>query len=207
MRRFTDTNATALTTPSTRSSPTCDRDPVFVAVDVQYDGDLATAAIVAARDRGFADVAWARTAPVRVDAPYEPGRFYLRELPALRAVIPARDVELIVVDGYVDLDPNGRPGLGAHVHRAYGVPVVGVAKTPFRSATHAAVVRRGASARPLYVTAAGMPVAEAADMVRTMSGRHRIPDALKRTDRLARGLEPPDPGPASAGAPSRCRPG
>lgn len=61
-----------------------------------------------------------------------------------------------MVDGYVDLDPGGRPGLGARLHAGLGggVPVIGVAKTAFRTATHAAQVIRGHSARPLYVTAA-----------------------------------------------------
>ena len=97
-----------------------------------------------------------------------------------------------MVDGYVDLDPAGRPGLGARVFAEFGVPVIGVAKTAFRTATHAAKVIRGQSSRPLYVTATGMTVADAADLVSGMAGQFRVPDALKRADRLARGLEPPD---------------
>jgi len=65
--------------------------------------------------------------------------------------------------------------------------VIGVAKTAFRSATHAAAVRRGTATRPLYVTAAGVTVAEAAKLVATMAGPHRLPDALRRVDRLSRG--------------------
>jgi deoxyribonuclease V len=45
---------------------------------------------------------------------------------------------------------------------------------------------RGSSARPLFVTAAGMPSAEAADLVRRMAGQYRLPDALRRADTLAR---------------------
>jgi endonuclease V-like protein UPF0215 family len=44
----------------------------------------------------------------------------------------------------------------------------------------------------LYVTGAGMPRAEAADLVRQMAGRHRLPDALRRADILAR-HGPPEP--------------
>ena len=40
--------------------------------------------------------------------------------------------------------------------------------------------------RPLFVTAAGMPAAEAADLVQSMAGRYRLPDALRRADTLAR---------------------
>ena len=63
---------------------------------------------------------------------------------------------LLVVDGYTDLDPGGRPGLGAHAHAEFGIPVIGVAKSRFRTATHAVPVMRGSSARPLFITAAGM---------------------------------------------------
>jgi deoxyribonuclease V len=100
-------------------------------------------------------------------------------------------MDLLIVDGYADLDPGGRPGLGAHAHAEFGVPVIGVAKTAFRPATHAVpVVRGGNSARPLYVTAAGMPRHEAADLVLRMAGRHRLPDALRRADAPARGRPP-----------------
>ncbi len=169
---------------------------LFVAVDVHYlDDGRARAAIVAARDPRFSAITRTRTAIVPVDAPYEPGAFYLRELPPLRAVIPPPDeLGLIVVDGYVDLDPDGRPGLGAHVHAECGVPVIGVAKTAFRTATHAARTFRGRSARPLYVTAAGMTIAAAARLVAEMAGQFRLPDALKLADRLARGLEVRDEG-------------
>jgi deoxyribonuclease V len=64
--------------------------------------------------------------------------------------------------------------------------VIGVAKSAFRTATHAIPVLRGASARPLFVTAAGMPRADAAELVRLMAGRFRVPDALRRADQLAR---------------------
>ena len=171
---------------------------LFVAVDVHYlDEAKSRAAMVAARDRRFSMIAFCRTAIVPAGAPYRPGEFYLRELPPLRAVIPAAgDLALIVVDGYVDLDPGGRPGLGARVFAEFGVPVIGVAKTAFMTATHAAKVIRGESSRPLYVTAAGMTVADAADLVSDMAGQFRVPDALKRADRLARGLEPSEADPA-----------
>jgi deoxyribonuclease V len=91
-----------------------------------------------------------------------------------------------VVDGYVDLDPGGRPGPGAHMHAEFGVPVIGVAKSRFRVATHAVPVVRGSSVRPLFVTAAGMLISDAADLVRRMGGPYRLPDALRRADNLAR---------------------
>ena len=176
------------------TEPPPDAGALFIAVDVHYPLDgAARAAAVTAGERNFSRVTRMRTAMVHVDAPYRPGEFYLRELPPLRAVVPSSaGIALIVIDGYVDLDPGGRPGLGAYVHAEYGAPVIGVAKTRFRTATHAALVFRGQSSRPLYVTAAGMAVAEAADVVREMAGQFRLPDALKLADRLARGVEMAD---------------
>lgn len=126
-------------------------------------------------------------------APYEPGRFYLRELPCLRAVLAKAEAEarapisVVVVDGHVWLDAD-RPGLGARLHEALGarVPVVGVAKNPFRGSTRAVAVLRGTSKTPLWASAVGMDVADAAEHVRTMHGPHRIPTLLARVDRVAR---------------------
>jgi deoxyribonuclease V len=177
---------------------------VIVAVDVDYREHEVVAAGV-----GFA--AWTDAAPVAEvvvtsdapPAPYEPGRFYLRELPHLRAVLsllmpraapphaaPPSDAtaaafDAVIVDGYVWLGAN--KGLGAHLHDALGgaTPVIGVAKTSFAGATAIEVIR-GASARPLYITAAGIDGALAADHVRAMHGEHRLPTLLKRVDQLAR---------------------
>ena len=167
---------------------------MFVAADVHYPpaGGARAAAVVAA-DKAFSRLAGDRIAVVPDVAPYQPGQFYLRELPPLRAVLDGLPgMTLLVIDGYADLDPDGRPGLGALAREEFGVPVIGVAKTPFRTATHAIPVLRGSSARPLYVTAAGLPRDDAADLVRQMAGAHRLPDALRRADFLARhGLPEP----------------
>jgi deoxyribonuclease V len=162
---------------------------VFAAVDVHYLGDAgARAALVTAADSRFSVLAGSRTALVPDPGPYRSGEFYLRELPPLRAVLADQaGLALIVVDGSVDLDPHGRPGLGAYVQAEFGAPVIGVAKTRFATATHAAQVRRGQSDRPLYVTAAGLTIAEAATLVSEMAGPFRIPDALRKADLLARG--------------------
>ena len=81
--------------------------------------------------------------------------------------------------------------------------MIGVAKSRFRTATHAVPVVRGSSVRPLFVTAAGMPAADAADLVRRMAGRYRLPDALRRADTLARADPPATTMPASQSDPSR----
>lgn len=160
----------------------------FAATDVHYPASGgACAALVLADDARFGVVLAERTAWLDYVAPYRAGHFFLRELPPLRAVLSGvTHVQLIVIDGYVDLDPAGRPGLGAHLHAECSVPVIGVAKNPFRGATHAVPVLRGDSARPLFVTAAGIELQGAADLVRQMAGVHRVPDILRRADTLAR---------------------
>jgi deoxyribonuclease V len=147
----------------------------------------ARAALVVTADSAYAEIVDERVARLAAVAPYEPGGFFRRELPAMLAVLAgAGDLDLVIIDGYVDLDPVGRAGLGARLHDQIGVPVIGVAKTAFRSATHAAAVRRGAASRPLYVTAVGVAVDWAATLVADMAGPYRLPDALRRVDRLSR---------------------
>lgn len=165
---------------------------LILAVDVQYDDARATGRVGGLWFADWADPIATHEAVVDVTdvAPYQPGHFYKRELPCIEAIMGhGPQPRLIVVDGYVDLGP-ARPGLGRYLHDACGLPVIGVAKTRFRSAAPAEVLR-GASARPLYVTSAGLDVERAADAIGRMAGPHRMPDLLKRVDQLARGLVSP----------------
>ena len=117
----------------------------------------ARAALAIYADRAFGELRTDRVADVTGVADYEPGAFFRRELPALRAVLgPDHGLALLIVDGYVDLDPTGRPGLGLHVSQEFAVPVIGIAKTRFRAATHAVPVRRGDARNPVFVTATGV---------------------------------------------------
>jgi len=161
----------------------------FAAVDVYYPPTGgARAALVVAADRRFATVVGEQVTWLDHVAAYQPGRFVDRELPPITAVLAqAGRLDMLVIDGYVDLDPTGRPGLGAHLHAQIRVPVIGVAKTAFRGAEHAITVHRGTAVRPLYVTATGIAIEQAARLIANMAGSHRIPDALRRVDRLARG--------------------
>lgn len=67
------------------------------------------------------------------------------------------------------------------------IAVIGVAKNSFKQTAHATKLYRGGSTRPLFVTAVGIPTAEAADKIAAMHGPHRIPLILRRTDQLSRG--------------------
>lgn len=122
-------------------------------------------------------------------APYEPGAFYKRELPCILEMLGRLETlpEVIFVDGYVDLGVD-HPGLGRHLFDALDgkIKVIGVAKTPFWNAPHLAV-NRASSTRPLWVTAAGMAVEEARDILVALHGPYRVPTMLKAVDSLSRG--------------------
>jgi deoxyribonuclease V len=164
---------------------------MLACVDVDYRGDDAVAACVLFR-------AWTDEAPaaqlvetIRGVEPYVPGQFYRRELPCLLAVLGRLPEvpEVVLVDGYVWLEGEDHPGLGAHLYEALGraVPVVGVGKTRFHSARLAVPVVRGeGSTSPLFVTAAGLDAASAARHVQTMHGSYRIPTLLRLVDQLCR---------------------
>ena len=155
-------------------------------VDVDYRDDGAVAACLWFADWADAEpVGWATT-PCGAVAPYEPGAFTRRELPCLLGVLAGRPrFDRVVVDGYAWLE-QGAPGLGARLHLALGVPVVGVAKTRYAGAAGVVEVCRGASRAPLFVSAAGTDVARAAADVARMHGPHRVPTLLRRVDALAR---------------------
>ncbi|MFO0754851.1 MAG: endonuclease V [Byssovorax sp.] len=164
---------------------------MLAALDVCYhEGGGALAAAVLFETWESPREARAVLKPIPEVAPYEPGAFYKRELPCLLRVLEAAatPLEAIVIDGYVWLSADARPGLGAHLFEALGeeTPIIGVAKTSFQGSSFAETLIRGRSASPLYITAAGMKQNLAADAVRRMSGPHRIPDLLKRVDRLCR---------------------
>jgi deoxyribonuclease V len=95
----------------------------------------AQAAAVLAVDAVFAHVLAERTAVLPRMPPCRPGELYLRELPPLRAVDDLSGLGLLVAGGYADLDPRGRAGLGARAHAEFAIPVIGVAKSRFRTAT------------------------------------------------------------------------
>ena len=162
--------------------------------DVHYDDTGAAAAALVFASWTDVEPGADYTVKLGQVGEYEPGKFYLRELPPLLAVIDQLpdSVHTFVLDAYCHLDADGSPGLGAYLlerlpPRFGAAPtVVGVAKNRFRGTTHAAEVRRGESARPLFVTSIGLPYDEAGEKIRRMYGEFRIPTLIKQVDRLCR---------------------
>lgn len=163
---------------------------MLACADVCYrDGRALAACLVFAH--------WKAAEPLRIvrasldgAAEYEPGHFYKRELPALLAVLGELPVqpETAIIDGYVWLGNGEEAGLGAHFFKAleHRTAIVGVAKTRFHNDRCSIPVRRGASAHPLYVTAAGIAPNAAANAIKDMHGPNRLPTLLKLADRACR---------------------
>ncbi len=163
---------------------------MIACIDVGYDEDSAKAACVCIenwRDK----VSHSETVVcIKNIEDYQPGNFYLRELPCVMAVLQRLTVSLscIVIDGYVWLDSNNQPGLGARLYEALSgrVPVIGVAKSAFRGSEHAVPLCRGKSKRPLFITSVGIANAQAVINIASMHGANRIPTILARVDSLSR---------------------
>lgn len=126
-------------------------------------------------------------------AEYIPGQFFQRELPCLLHILGViqEAIDIVVVDGYVAI--ADKLGLGMHLWKSLdsNKPIVGVAKTRFRSAS-AIEVLRSSNKVPLYVTAVGMGPNEAAIKVSRMAGLNRIPILLKTVDQLVRNHRAPN---------------
>ena len=164
---------------------------MIFATDVGYNDEKGTALAAGVVFEHWRSETPLREYTVEVDgvAPYEPGSFYKRELPCLRALfdLVEEDISLFVVDGHTWLQ-NRRPGLGHHLWDDLGrnLPVVGIAKRPFIEGC-AEQVLRGQSKNPLWVTSVGVNVQDASRGVRNMHGPFRIPTILKRVDAMSRG--------------------
>jgi deoxyribonuclease V len=161
---------------------------MIAAFDVHYFGDAsASAAAVLFHEYSDAESAAEYGVVMHGVAHYVAGQFYRRELPCILRLIEQIDEapDEMVIDGYVTL--GEKPGLGQYLFESFGgaIPVVGVAKSRFRTAAGIEILR-GRSKRPLYVTSAGIAPHLAAERIKAMYGAHRVPTLLRRVDLLAR---------------------
>lgn len=127
-----------------------------------------------------------------ISSDYESGAFYKRELPCILSLLNKINLnpnDLIIVDGYVTLDENGKNGLGGYLYEALNqkIPVVGIAKKGFNSNDpERRTVYRGESKTPLFLTSKGVDVDEIKAKLKQMHGSFRIPTLLKKLDHLTR---------------------
>ncbi len=161
---------------------------MIVAIDVHYRETFAKAVSIEFDQ-------WDAEEPIKIHEvlveelhEYIPGSFYLRELPCILEVLklsPIEKIDLIIIDGYVIINDEGKRGLGAYLFDELDgkIPIIGVAKNPFKNnKKYVREVYRGKSKNPLFVTALGMDVEEAAEQVKNMKGPYRIPDLLRILD-------------------------
>ena len=162
---------------------------MIACLDVRYEPHGARAACVLFRASGDAIAATEKVAQVDHVEPYQPGRFYRRELPRRLAVLAevSAAVQTAVIDGYVWLGDEKSPGLGAHLYdaRSRRTAVIGVPKTWYARRQDAGEVVRGTSRRPLFVTAAGVGLGTACCSVQAMHGPFQVPTLLKRAGEQA----------------------
>ncbi len=162
---------------------------VILAIDVQYVDNTAYVAGVLFEN-------WQSQVPdseyvsiLHNIAAYEPGQFYKRELPCITKLLEEHQLtpEIIVIDGYVYLDGEQKPGLGKYLFDSLNgqALIIGVAKKAFAGIDDKHQVIRGKSLKPLYVTSTG-PLSFALESIATMFGDNRNPVLLKRADQLCR---------------------
>lgn len=163
---------------------------MIAVVDAAYSGDKARVACVVIDSWESAYAHEEITLEMDNVMDYVPGKFYLRELPGIIAVVEkvTSDVKVIVIDGYVTLGEARNPGLGMKLwgHFEEKIPVIGVAKSQFMGTPKEAEVFRGNSSRPLFVTAIGIDIKSAKEHIVGMAGNYRIPDVIRSVDRLSR---------------------
>lgn len=119
------------------------------------------------------------------------GELDLRQLPCILQLLSehALSPELLLIDGFVHLDPQDTPGLGLHLFHALGgrCPVIGVSKTAMVGEPAQYEVHREEETRPLTITSIGVDLGAAKARLRAMHGRKRVPTLLKLVARLAKG--------------------
>lgn len=127
-----------------------------------------------------------------ITSDYESGTFYKRELPCILSIlsqISLKEGDVLLVDGYVTLNNEGKMGLGGYLYQELNerYPVVGIAKNEFSSPdSQRRNIYRGESKTPLFLTSKGIDVDALRPKIEQMHGAYRIPTLLKKLDQLTR---------------------
>ncbi len=165
---------------------------MIYAFDTYYYEDYANTVCIAFEDWTSEKEVEVFIEQTAVSSEYESGAFYKRELPCILSLltkIALKPEDIIIVDGYVTLDNDGKIGLGGHLYEALEeqFPIIGIAKNEFTTPDSLRrSVFRGESKTPLFVTAKGMDVDDVQLKVEQMYGTYRMPTLLKKLDQLSR---------------------
>ena len=167
---------------------------IYLILDVHYQqqADSTSACVAAIRFCGVSAHTILNKYQLSISGvtPYQSGQFYQREMPCLLALLTQihDPFDIIIIDGYVYLDGWQKAGLGKHLydHLPTPKPIIGIAKNRFYEIDECFAVYRGTSKHPLYVTSIGID--NASIFVKTLCGKHRLPDIVSQVDRLSRQL-------------------
>ncbi len=161
-------------------------------VDVSYRNNKAFAYAVVI-DRYNFDVIGSACNVIKVEQPYVPGLFFLRESEPIFSVLRKleHDYDVLMVDGHGMLHPR-QFGLACYVGMKINKPTIGIAKALLcgNVAKNNAILLNGkimgyaitTNAKPIYVSVGHkISLRTAAKLVREVS-RYRIPEPLRLAD-------------------------
>ncbi|CAD7815542.1 hypothetical protein CHRY9390_02990 [Chryseobacterium aquaeductus] len=111
---------------------------MIYAFDTYYYPDFALTVCLAFEDWASAQEQEIFKEKTIINADYESGAFYKRELPCILSLlkeIELKSEDIIIVDGYVTLNNDGKIGLGGYLYEALykKYPIAGIAKNEFSS--------------------------------------------------------------------------
>ncbi len=165
---------------------------MIYAFDTYYAGPVAKTVCIGFEEWTSADYSFLEQESLNIQSEYISGEFYKRELPCILSLLEKMTLksgDILIVDGYVYLDDDGKLGLGGHLYNSLGgkTPVIGFAKTNFATiSARKKEIFRGKSQKPVYVTSTGIDLTLAAGLVGQMAGAFMIPDLLKKLDLLTK---------------------
>lgn len=165
---------------------------MIYAFDTYYYEDFAKTVCIAFEDWSSEQENEIFNEKTKIIAEYESGAFYKRELPCILSLlekIQLKPNDIIIVDGYVTLNDDGKIGLGGYLFETLNMkfPVIGIAKNGFSSPdSKRREVFRGESKTPLFLTSIGIDVDKVQKKVEKMHGNFRFPTLLKKLDKLTR---------------------
>lgn len=186
------------------------KEPKFIAgVDAAFCGDAVTAAACLYRYPELIPVEDAY-AVTKTAFPYIPGYLSFREGPAIIKAVKKLRIkpDLILFDGQGTAHPEGM-GIASHIGVLLDIPSIGCAKSRlvgdhrepgvkkgqherlrYKNKTVGAVLRTKGEVRPLFVSPGHLTtLKEAVYYVLRCTGKFRIPEPVRRADRISKRLK------------------